>query len=46
MKIFYKAECKAGGKVKLDEGKKIKKSEVLNNFRDIVKPYEVMAQEK
>lgn len=46
MKIFYKPECKAGGKVKLDENKKIKKSEILNNFRDIIKPYEVMAQEK
>ena len=25
MKIFYKAECKTGGKVKLDETKKITK---------------------
>ena len=46
MKIYYKEECKKGGKIKLSEEKKVKKSDVLNNFRDIIKPYEIMAQEK
>lgn len=46
MKIFYKEDCKNGQRVQLNEKKKVKKSVVLNNFRDIIKPYDIMAQEK
>lgn len=48
LKLFYKQECEKGLKkeikIKIDEKKKISKGELINNFNNFIKNYDLTSQ--